>query len=330
MTRLDDKIGEYKRREVEARPHEFLATVPFQERERAELEAEIWALVGLEERALVNGMGPWLAERLGGMRLPYLHRSALLGVGEAAEPFWKRVDQDMAISTATELLRTAKRLAPGATGQKLLAVVVRVLQDYDARPVARTLPTGKVVKQRGTMRLPSAYDGAKRSDRGAHTFWAKLRPILGDFLQGQMGDLGPEMGEELYRGFERDLNALCDEYQSKIMRAKKKGTTAFSVSRRQVIDASAVLAMDPPAPGEPVDLAAARRQQRRQAKLYHPDAHAGDASMRVQYERVMHAYQVLEQYQAAQLRAHREIIEEQPDHDERKRDDGNARGNDHG
>jgi hypothetical protein len=323
MTRLDDKVREYFERlnVAGAVGSDTLWRHPFTEREKAELEAEIWALVGSEERSKVKGMGPWLAVKLGGAGgvngAPYLQRSALLGMGEAAAELWTRVEGEMAIATAVDLLRTAKRLAPGATGAKLAAVVAEVLREYDARPTTRTLPSGKVVRQRNTSRLPSRFEPKKRADREGHTFWTKLRPILGEYVQEYLADVEPAMADSLYRDFERDINSLCEEYQSKIARVKKKGTLVFSVSRRQVIEASATLSMDPPAPGAAVDLAAARRQQRRQAKLYHPDSHGGDVSLRAQYERVMQAYQILEQYQA-NLGSVR-----------KKDNDGNARGDDH-
>lgn len=294
MSRLEDRIAAYELRE--GRVREF-ADETFSQHDRAEAEAEIWALVPGADRPQGGlGRSHWFKARLGGTRLHYEHRYTLLALGEAVSALWPRVEGDMALATAMVILRTAKSAVPGATGAKLAAAIGESLRQYDARPGSSRTPGGKLVKKRTAKSLHRPGDDDAREGKSV-SFWTKLRPMLGAYVADRLVGLDPLTVDKIYREFERDINILCDDYQGKIDVARRRGTVVVTISRRQVIDACAILVLDPPSPGGPVDLGAARKQQRRKARLYHPDAHGGDVSMRVEYERVMQAYQTLADYE---------------------------------
>ncbi len=300
MNTLEGKIHDYKM--LSARASEgFPLDPPWSQRRRAEMESEIWGLVPFSERKVKNhhhGRGHWLAMTFGGSSADYQHRCQLLSWGPAVDVLWTRVEEDMTLSTVIELLRKAKKL-PG----EMPEAVLRAVAEYDALPMATKQADGKIVRKRATARLPSLKesrvhrrDSPKVRAAGTETIWNRLRAELGGYVAGRLEGLDPRIGEEVYRDFERDLNGLLSEYQQKIDRVRSSGAATFKVSRRLVIDACAVLALDPPSPGRPADLVLARRQQRRLAKIYHPDTNMGDESMRAQYERVMQAYERLDAY----------------------------------
>lgn len=303
MSRLNEHIEKYK----------ILTTPPsmLTHRERAELETEIWSLVPAAERRVdgaSQGRGVWLARAIGGTRLDYDIRCNLMTWGDVVDVLWERVEADMTLSTAIDILRSAKK-RPGEMAEAVLGA----LAEYDARPNTTKLPDGKVIRKKALTSLPDRRGGGsgvgrdrraekerRRASSGAgETIWARVRGELGGHIAERLGDLDPRIGEEIYRDFERDLNLLLGEYQDKINRIRTRAGAEIKVSRRLVIDACAVLALDPPSPGKAADLGAARKQRGRLAKVYHPDANGGDESMRPQYERVIQAYERLDDYNAA-------------------------------
>lgn len=311
---MEELVGDYKiRDELAKRSTEALDSFP--QRDRAQVEGEIWALVPASDRKVggkAKGKSHWLAAALGASSAEYEHRANLLSWGPVVDVFWERLETDMTLSTAIDLLRTAKKL-PGEIGE----AVQKAVRDYDALPNATKLPDGKVIRKHGLASLP---DRRERVDRRAterererereregtrtrvngsaetETVWNQIRGALGSYIAARLVGLDPRVAEEIYRDFERDLNLVVDDYQRKIDRTRSAGEKGNRITRRMVVSACSDLALDPPRPGVSVDLGAARRQQRKLAKLYHPDSNLGDETTRALYERVIQAYQRLDAY----------------------------------
>lgn len=294
MSRLEERVGSY-----------LELTGAMTEKERAEAESEIWALVSSEERSGTH-RAPWLARRLGGPAHVYASRCALILAGEATRVLWERVEGDMTLRTAQDILCAARK-SPGSDGRALGGAVARELARYDALPYVRSVGAGKVSRQRSPLRAARKSWAGKSGGGDAvgmaetRAFWTDIRTRVVEHVKGRIVQEEHGVGAvyEIVRDLERDLLVLSDEYQGKIERARKWVESARAepaVGRRAVIDACATLAMDPPEPGMPVDLKVARRHQRRQARLYHPDAHGGSEATRASYQRVMQAWETLERY----------------------------------
>lgn len=95
MSVLGDRLQRYR---------EFAPAMT--EKERAEEEAQLWALVPAAERPK-EGRGAWLAANCGGSSFTYENRCTLYMAGAVADPLWARVDADMTLNTAVTLLREA-------------------------------------------------------------------------------------------------------------------------------------------------------------------------------------------------------------------------------
>lgn len=263
------------------------------EKEKADLEQQIW---NVRDEGEKQQRGLFLRGLLGGSITDINARGQLYNAGALAEPLWDRVQKDLTLSMAVDLLRTAK-----AVGS-----VTKALEEYDKRPIVRNLGKGKAVRVNPPSRLPPAATLARDSNvkgaenpETARVFWTELRKLIGHYFLPRLMDAPTVEVERLQSEFETDLRILFDMFQGKIRRlqTQARGGGLSDIQRRHILEACRVLALSKvPAPGVPVDLKEARQRQRKLAALYHPDKHGGDTSMQALYDDVNRAYSVLETY----------------------------------
>ena len=265
---------------------------------KAVLEERIWTSLPPTDRHGVE-RNRWLNSilKVGINRLQ--NRSSLRNKRHA-EVFWHRVNNDdMPIATALRLYKDALRLHQ-RTRMELKDAVLEVLKEYDQLPNV-VMRKGKPVRQSSVTQLPRTKKKNRGHQNGSRKAWSDLRKAIATLVQGKIpADIDPDTESHVWREVEFDVKVILDELQGKIQRlsAKKKADQKITktASRRQLVAACHVLAMDPPRPGKPVDLAKAKRQKRLLAKEYHPDARNGDDSLVAQYDAVMDAYRTIEWY----------------------------------
>lgn len=250
--------------------------------ERAHFEDSIWGSLTPTEKKKANkprhGRVTWLSALLGISQHGLSQRRTLLLAGVAADPLWHRIHNDkMATTTATRLLRNAKHRARQIRCTHTVALE-EVLKEYD------------------NLECGSARLRKKKPVR--KTLWSTVRVAAEEYAKSKLSSIDPVAANQLMNDFKRDLRALTEEWQARITHYKQqeRRRDVAEISRSDVIHACSTLAMDPPPPGHLVDLKLARKKQRQLGRLYHPDSHGGDESMRPKFEAVNDAYQLLVDY----------------------------------
>lgn len=275
------------------------------EKERAHIEHEAWMELPASERTRLHRRS-WLRSAFKTSAKGVEFRASLLLAEPDSEILWKRIEHDnMPLSTAGSQLSQAKKLQEEEPDLSLAKALELQLQEYDSWPVQRN-KSGVLYHKRPPGRLAARhlrkpYKMGKWDQRSERGFWSELRKHLAEFLQARFEGLDPFVAERLYRDFERDLKVLFGEYQSKLSRArvqeKRTANTLNSANFTFVKEACAILGMDPPKRGEPVNLDAARQRKKKLARVYHPDANGGgNEGTNAKYHEVLNAFSALEEY----------------------------------
>lgn len=272
------------------------------QRDKARIETRLWE--GRDDD-LELPRRRWLPVLLGQNAFREFELRATLDArGSAAAPLWERIDSDGAdqigLHTAARLMRTAKDSA-FRTNTTLHHAVLHALAEFDAAPMITRTAAGNMVR-----RLPpkpklrearrGMYQLKQTPLADASRFWASLRTQAAEYMAGKFTSTNPDADpiviERLVTEFSRDLKVLTEEYHGKINRALGTNRSA-EIKRAQMIGACRTLSIDPPKPGKRVDLVLANKRKKMLARAYHPDSGTGATD---QYQSVLDAYAVLEQY----------------------------------
>lgn len=285
--------------------------VAITERERAEIERDLWVNCADAAVRAANDRSSWLAKLTGAVKNKISIRQLLLNAGPQIDLIWARIENDgpngMPLATAEGRFKAAEEYAQ-RDKISLLDAVKLALGEYDTWPRWRTRdgqlyrrpPVGAIRRgpPRQRRKTPSAESERK--------FWFAIKNQLAEFARDRLDGVDHLTANALQRDFFIRLQALCDEFSGRINRtrsgARKNGAQdQATIKLAQVKDACLVLSIDPPARGAPIDLDLARRNKNRLVVQYHPDKHI-DASAEVkrvteeQYRQVIEAYTTLESY----------------------------------
>lgn len=278
------------------------------EREKARVEDSIFATSTPEERATCGRQARQafvrrvlasggITELEGIVRL----RAGLYSAGPAADPLWARIESgEFSPRIAYKRLARA-RLRAKTERINLSEAVHKFLADYDRLPKRRT-PNGRLIG----FANPGAFTRAKLARKSQaktpnRIFWFKMRELLHGHIMERLGPVDAAIADSLLNEFSAELATIIELLQGKIQRKREmlaagNGITTI-VRRQKLIEACNTLGMDPPRPGLRVDMTLAKSRKRVLAKAYHPDI-AGDVT-RSQYEAVLGAYTVVEEYDEA-------------------------------
>lgn len=239
-------------------------------------------------------------------------RDRLFQSGELADRFWPEIEaKKMPLSTGVRLVRNARAYMKEkrCSGRE---AVEAVYAEYLKLPLIKMVD-GTVIHKRTAGRLRRTTEDVVEEKRARRTekedsgdatereLWLRVRKAISALAAAKLQSI-PEgiMKDQIVLGMERDVKVLFEEWSNKIhrqkIRAKEQANVTRLVSRPTVIEACRALHMDPPKPGEPVDMVLAKRQKKKLAALYHPDSNAGDETTRGMYERVLAAYGELEEF----------------------------------
>lgn len=277
-------------------------------RERAAIEAELyrrlrpkgWCALAKDGKRGGSSISDWLIThgvRGGGTR------ASIALLGDAAEPLWSRIEAGgLQLKRASKMAIEARRSAV-SRGLSLNEAVANVLAAYDALPVQVTTRGGRSFRKtrngggKGKAPWRSATAEAIASpDEPSREFWAKLRAQVIARARLSACDANLGAATDLAKEFCRELDTLISTFQQK--ETHLRAQSVRPISRGQVIDACATLNHEEPGSTEDLShwLKLAGAKKRKLAKLYHPDAHGGDESLRPEYQAVIEAYLVCEQY----------------------------------
>lgn len=259
------------------------------QRERADVERRLWELRpdSVQSSHGRHAQRRWLAELTGDSVHATMCRISLLNAGSPADPLWNAIDEEgMPISTAVRLLVAARR-----RGGSLPWGIETVMSEWRRTGVETKTADGATFRRRRpgeVVESPSRF------------VFAAIRRQLKDHLQKRGTTLKDDEIHRLLDEFEREVDVLVTSYQNRVAAAEQRARgKTLPPSRSSVVDACTTLSIDPPRAGYAVDLTKARRHQRRLGAKYHPDANRGSNHMINEYNAVMKAYAVLEEYNEA-------------------------------
>lgn len=221
-----------------------------------------------------------LSEATGCSRYDMDMRRTLFTAGWPADPLWVSIEQGMRPSVAVQILRDARRRAKHGNPAGLRREIEISLRAVAGLPVEEEpeLPELSITDRRD--------------------FWSSLRKSIADHSRNRLAEVPEHERDLLVDKLLTDLKVVIDRHQHIWYAAAAEQRDAKKVSRQRFLDALRALHLDPPKRLQPLKevLEKARKQQRTLARQYHPDRHGGSERTRPQYESVINAYSVVEQY----------------------------------
>lgn len=230
-------------------------------------------------------------------------RRELWIAGAPADPLWARVDAGMPIGRTARVLRAARGRASRRNREAFRRAIEEELRKMDYRPS----PEPAAEAAAPTPILPTAGEAADpfpslpplpAPGLAAREFWQRLREVLAEHMRPRLEFMPEHERDRLLDDFDRDVQSLCAQHSSKWKKSARAQQDQQRVSRQRFANALRVLHMDPPRRGASLEplLAQANKQKKIMARLYHPDSHGGSEHTRAQYQAVLDAFLVVEQY----------------------------------
>jgi hypothetical protein len=268
------------------------------ERERAELEAQIWSLIPASVRtaARKHGMVAYMNEKFGTDLKDVRCRQRLLRFGPAADPLWDRLTGDMPTYTVISIAAEANQMSRDR-GISLNDAVILCIAKYDKMGHGAKYG-GKVVRRRhpGKMEDAPLLGDVPTDLPSGRGFWTQIRKLIFAYVKERLPATDETQRDILVRNFEADIKRACTDFQQALYSAPKTGLASSLVSRKRLIQACRNLGVDPPRPGQKADPDLVRKKYRVAMRTYHPDVHGGSEVTRPQYEAVEEAYKIVKKY----------------------------------
>lgn len=274
------------------------------ERDKAVLERRMWASTTREVRQ-ANRRDKWLQSIIGGETgYVFIKRAELLNAEPDSHVLWDRIHaKTMTSSKAIEILRAA-RLSNITEEVPVSDSISQLLSEYDNLPHTMELDNGFTIK-RPSPNFDKKYKNKRavkpkteygKKQQEAKEFYSQLQKDCAAFITEKLGSTVDVLTQErLTAGFLVDLKSLIDEWRDRVNNAQKRANQEIltSTDRRDVIKACRVLNMDPPKPGEKIDMAEAKKKKKTLVRVYHPDK-VGNDSTAEEYQKVIEAYNTLD------------------------------------
>ena len=248
------------------------------QKEKADIEEQLWRLSSGEERRQAPNREAWLMFKLGGTAgdgscTQYKERAKLR---EAPAEMWEYIEGGkVALGIAVRIYRDTLRImkAEGVNFTKALEAA--------SKPRA-SLRSGKVADVDG--------DSPRRGD------WANLYSVLDDIAQARMRDLPEFDRRDLCEDLKRRIQAEVATFIAKVHRRKAgEDRITFPALYQKVKSACESLRMNPPSYREQVDLKAAKKNKLALVAFYHPDSNPSGSNTE-DYQTVIEAYDTIELY----------------------------------
>ena len=335
MSKHEDTLASLPPSTLEAMDKYLKAHDSLTELQRAETENQIWMLLpdsihGSTTRII------WLAANLKLSTFAVKLRSALFfGLPETKCLFDMVNDNKILLATAGRILRDANEYRKRNDDVSREEAISYKIKEYENTGVEVRLPDGRSFRRRisvdeemedtaetkvsedtpslrilaspvETVDVPPKKGREKMKGDSARArtvnFFEEIREHALVFAKESGGDAEVEdvIMERLISGLETDLKVAFDGFLARLRAVKKFNKNDLraksGITQAVLRKACLALAMDPPVFGKPVDLKKAEKQKRRTAAQYHPDKHAGDDSMRAQYENVLESFSLIEKY----------------------------------
>lgn len=211
------------------------------------------------------------------------------------QALWTKIDNgEITLGAAKLIFREARQIS---RNERVTtdSIIDRLISEYEKLPSIKV--KGKVVRKRtSTMRMRNGRSSATKSAKG-RGWWDRLKQVIGNIVADKIPPETDELEKNrLYEWLDVEVSSLIETFGIRVGQSRKSGEPKKETSRREIVAACRTLLMDPPAPGKPLDLVAARNAKLKLARMYHPDANGGNDSTSVAYSEAIEAYNILEDY----------------------------------
>lgn len=288
---VDDLLSEY-RAELEK----------LTQRERAERELQIYlALGGVGQRREV------LKKTLGGNVGEYELRQTLLGADEWADPLWELWDKGTPVHTVHRLLIQTRQRAK-LKSERCSVALQRVLDEYRQGWLRHTAEGKAYYAGRApTPEPPPAPAASPPEPRGGEdenrlskAFAEQLRIMTSQFVRTACAGLEDYDASKITDDFTGYVREALDDLRRKLTAARKriraKQDQPLAHVTRASFDHACEILVVHGKHGKPIDLREAKRRMLRRAADAHPDRWGGSTHAVEEYQAIIGAYSVLEQY----------------------------------
>ena len=281
------------------------------QRERAELEQMIWDLATADERNEYHRVrGAYLKAALGEAEHKIDDRSAIRNVGpEAATPLWDRVEGDMTLRTARDIVTLARKSQTRSESMK--DAIERELLAYNQRPIKRKTRGGKVIRALGAATPSKEPDRPKGRatpppavNLESRDFWGQIRQLIRIEVESRLAGYGEMTVREEAQRLESDLKVVFAEFSNRMGQIRHKTPFGVAVTKGRFVEALRALHLDAPAQQEILDGSferSAKTRYRKLARQYHPDT-SGTNETEGRFQAVIEAWRAVQEY-CTQVRA---------------------------
>lgn len=275
-------------------------------KEKAQFESDIWHV-----HSEIHGTGvskimerrDWFPHKFGGKPSEYADRCNLLGGGIAVDVLWGKLQNGMSIRSALHVFRRAKNRRGMGEGE-LDVLIEEELKSYEGKKYIKPeVPFAKRAKAATPLVSPQDY-------------FQRIKALSEEFADMKLIDVDPYLADQakqelldwIKEGYESLLYTAGKlRKEGKNERLGKIGKTRFvqacevlgittGLSKLKKIKGELVTVSHPIKFGELIDLQMAKRNKFKRARELHPDSNAGSHASQEEYQAVIEAYEVLEDY----------------------------------
>lgn len=236
----------------------------------------------------------WASKTLGQSQHSLSRRRELWIIGEAADVLWPRIEAGMPLGRAQRVLMAARSRASSRRNRAAFRRAVEdELRKLDFLPTesANSPPQVPLPQAQTAIPFPSP-------ELAPREFWQRLRDVVSVHMRPRLEGVPEHERDRLMDDFDRDIQSVFAQHSAKWQKASRLLQEQRRIPRQRFVNALRALHMDPPRRGAPLEpvLVQANKQKRTLARLYHPDSHGGSEHTRDQYQAVLDAFLVVEQY----------------------------------
>jgi hypothetical protein len=241
----------------------------------------------------------FVAQVVGTKQYEVGNRYEIFRAEPASHVIWEYVERGLPYGTARRLIADARR----AAGSRDHVAARRHLEAALAALGYRSPDTTEV---RAEVPVPARErddDDPLQEAIGldwstSREFWKQLRKAIVDYVADKLRDADETERAQLLEELETDVGVVLNQHSQKWARRAAAAAERKKVTRHALNQALRTLHLDPPKRGQALAtvLAQAKKQQRALARTYHPDALGGSDHLRGQYQAVIEAFVIVEQY----------------------------------
>ena len=266
------------------------------EKQKSELEREIWFQYSLGKgRGFTKDIGQreWFRNKFGGTAKEYQDRASLINAGSWVEPLWQKLDSGLAISTAINLMRKARNFA-AASGFSYENGLKKALEEYESLRLICHNSSGKEFRKSAPFSKSKSKTGPVDN---SGEFFRQVKILTEELLNVKLMGVDSYLAEQTKTEFLDWIKEGYENLKKSIYKQRNdmKKENMAKIGRTRFAQACEVLGIQS-AFGKPINLHKVKKAKFFRVKPLHPDKNSGSHAHQEEYQAVIEAYNLLEEY----------------------------------